>query len=79
MTEFLADLGKILNSDISANYVNSTEWNTRIVYPPGFLESELYEIEFIEPKTFYEKFKKWIGMQDNVRVYSSELKKIVKN
>ena len=79
MTEFLTDLGKVLNSDLSAKLTNSAEWNTRIVYPTEFRESELYEIEFIEPKTFYEKFKKWIGMQDNVRVYSTELKKIIKN
>jgi hypothetical protein len=75
MTEFLTDLGKVLNSDLSAKLTNSSEWNTRIVYPTEFRESEFYEIEFIEPKTFYEKFKKWIGMQDNVRVYSTELKK----
>ena len=78
MTEFLAELGKVLNSDLSAKLTNSSEWNTRIVYPTKFRESELYEIEFIEPKTFYKKFKKWIGMQDNVRAYSTELKKIIK-
>jgi len=78
MTQFLSDLGKELNSDLSAKLTNSTEWKTRIVYPTEFRESELYEVEFVEPKTFYEKFKKWIGMQDNVRVYSTELKKIIK-
>ncbi|KKL24656.1 hypothetical protein LCGC14_2413130 [marine sediment metagenome] len=78
MTELLADLGNVLNSDLSAGLTNSAEWNTRIVYPTKFKESELYKIEFIEPHTFYEKFKKWIGMQDNVRVFSAELKKIVR-
>ena len=75
MTNFLTDLGKILKADLNAKLTNSADWKTRIMYPNEFKEKELYEIENVEPKTFWEKIKKRIGMQDSVRVFSTELKR----
>jgi hypothetical protein len=75
MTNFLTDLGKILKADLNAKLTNSADWKTRIMFPNEFKEKELYEIENVEPKTFWEKIKKRIGMQDSVRVFSTELKR----
>jgi hypothetical protein len=79
MTEFLTDLGNLLNSNLSAKLTNSTDWKTRVMYPIDFKEKELYEIENIEPKTFWERVKKLIGIQDTVRVLSTELKQLHKS
>ncbi len=79
MTEFLTDLGNLLNSNLSAKLTNTTDWKTRVMYPIYFKEKELYELENIEPKTFWERVKKRIGIQDTVRVLSTELKQLHKS
>ena len=76
MTDFLTDLGKIIGADLNVKLTNCADWKTRIMFPAELKEKELYGIENIEPKTFWERIKRGIGMQENIRVFSSDLKQI---
>jgi hypothetical protein len=76
MTDFLTELGKLIGANLNAKLTNCADWKTRVMFPAELKEKELYEIENIEPKTFWERIKKEIGMQESVRVFSSDLMQI---
>ena len=77
MTEFLTDLGKILNADLNAQLTNNADWKTRIMYPTEFKEKELYVLEDEIPNSFLGKVKKQITGGKSIRKLSSDIIKLV--
>ncbi|WP_405384131.1 hypothetical protein [Maribacter sp. LLG6340-A2] len=77
MTEFLTDLGKILNADLNAQLTNSADWKTRIMYPTEFKDKELYVVEDEIPNSFLGKVKKQVTGGKSIRKLSSDIIKLV--
>lgn len=77
MQQLLTDLGQKLGTTLIIQLANSANWKTRIMYPESAKDQELYDLLKVEPKTFWDKVKKSIGLQDTVRQYSSETNRII--
>jgi hypothetical protein len=73
--KMLRDLEKLLGTNLDYQLTKSTKWRTRIIYPEASRDKEIYEVVGLEPKIFWDKVKKLIGLQPTVRQFSAEAKK----
>ena len=46
------------NADVSLSLASSTDWKSRIVWPPSLAEQEYFEAREVQPDTLWEKLRK---------------------
>lgn len=56
--EFLNELGKILGSTLTCGLVSSTDYNSRVMWPPDIEDMQLFEFVPVEAEGDWEKLKR---------------------
>jgi len=79
MGQFINDLEKKLETSLNYQLANSASWKTRIMFPDGAKDQELYDIIDIGSKTFWNRVKKIFGLQISARKLSDTAQKILKS
>jgi hypothetical protein len=79
MGQCITDLEKKLKTSLNYQLANSASWKTRIMFPDGAKDQELYDIIDIGSKTFWNRVKKIFGLQSSARKLSDKAQKILKS
>src|SRR5262249_45979385 len=58
--EVVASLGERLGSPIQLGLANSTNWKSRVLWPPELAGSEYFTFKEIQTETLPEKARKWL-------------------
>jgi hypothetical protein len=58
--EVLRDLGQRWNANIELQLLNSTEWKSRVLWPPELVGTEYFEFKEIEPQTITNRLRKFV-------------------
>ncbi len=77
LDELLTDLSKRLGVNLNWQFVGSTKWKTRIMYPESVKDKELYKLVDVEPKSLWYWIKKMFGLQKRERQFSDTTLAIV--
>ena len=58
--EVLRGLGQRWNANIELQLLNSTEWKSRVLWPPELVGTEYFEFKEIEPQTITNRLRKFV-------------------